>query len=176
MLVQIHCEISVKRFWTDASGAIWGHLPLALPNILWVISFNMWEKELSLWKGSVMLTVSWGKRHSSIMVTSSTPPFRKQFPSIFSRILTPLWLMDTAILQSVVMAPVYIQWRGCLGANICWECWDLQPYLKPDSLINPDHLLSTFPHSEDLEGWELVWISSCVVSTQVGLWVPNLIW
>lgn len=54
-LVQSHYKISAKRFWTDASGAIlgllWGHILFLPLNILWIISFNVQEKELSHWKG-----------------------------------------------------------------------------------------------------------------------------
>ena len=37
-------------------------------------------------------------------------------------------------------------------------------------------ILPTWPHSRDLEGWELLWISSSLVSTWAGLPVPDLTW
>lgn len=45
------------------------------------------------------------------------------------------------------------------------------PTLSPSLTILP-----AFPQSWDLEGWELLWINSSVVSTWAGLPVPDLTW
>lgn len=58
--------------------------------------------------------------------------------------------LDKTILESVgEMAPVDIQLRGCLRAvcSVLWapscrECWNWQLYLKPQSLIITDYLLT----------------------------------
>lgn len=67
-------KVTIKYLQRDSGqmhlGLLWGHILFLPLNILWIISFNVQEKELSHWKGEYDANNSmWGQgdRHFNVM-------------------------------------------------------------------------------------------------------------